>query len=269
MKKIGFSDSEKRLLVLLGCLLLLAGSYFFVFQKYSDKAAAVEEENKAAAATVQKLEMMVGRQKEVEQETADCMQAVEKVTAKYPSDITTEKAIATIQDIEEHSGAEVTTIDFNMNNLVGNLDELAGISTSAAADSTETESADGGATEAGAVPARPQAGYYASLTMNYEASYEQMKAMTAYIAGLADRTTVSEISASYDEATGKLAGMLTVHMYYLTDTGKECEAPAISGVQSGVSDIFHSGGVSAESFVPETISGGNGGDANGSEQETE
>ena len=265
MKKMKISDSEKRLLVLLGCLILLSGSYFLGFQKYSEKASEIEAENMTDSATLQQLQMMVGRKEEVEQETSDCKQAVEDIIAKYPSDMTTEKAISIIQKVEEDTGAHITAINFTMNNLVGSLDSLSGNTSSAQTQTetgsepesyddvsaeTDTQTTDVSVTQ---VTSGGQAGYYASLSMNYEAAYNEFKEMVSYINGLKDRCTVPEISAAYDDATGKLTGTITVNMYYLTETGREYEVPQISGIPSGVSNIFQSGGGGA---TPEVLEDG-------------
>lgn len=285
MNKIKISDSEKRLLVLLGCLILLSGSYFLVFQKYSTRAQEVETQNVTDAATVQRYEMMVSRREEVEKQTADAKQTVEDIKKEYPADVTTEKIITAIQDIENHTGVQMTAINFNNGNLVGRLSDLAASdNTAAATDSTETASDDAvvdgtsdveGTTDTqtaqtaeSPVSVDDPTGYYAEISMNYEASYADFKRMMSYINELEDRTTIPEVSASYDETTGKLTGVISIHMYYLSGAGREYEKPEINGISSGTSDIFRSGGGSAVRNTTDAVDSpdGNGGDADGEEK---
>lgn len=250
MKKIEISDSDKRLLIILLALVLIAGSYFLVFNNYTTKAAAVEKTNVTDREEVQKLESMAAREAEVRKETDEMNQHVEDILAKYPADVTTEKAIAVVKAMEESTGVKITQVSFLMDNLVVNLSAPAaaeeGVSSDTAADQTDTEDTDEADTAAAAEGTASMdmeegtVGYYAALTMNYEASYDDFKEMVTYIKSLEDRTTITGVASAYDNETGLLSGTVTVNMYYLTGTKKEYEAPWIDGIQKGVNNIFGS-----------------------------
>lgn len=217
MKKTKLSDSERRLLLIFLALLLLGGAYLLGFQRMVSQAKAIEEQNQADQATVNELEAMVGRQSQVEEETATLRQETADIMARYPSALPTEKVIFVIQSMENASGAHISNINFQMGTqLMGFTETLEG-------------------------QAEPPAGYYASVSMNYSASYEAMKRMVYYFNTLADRCTVPAISAAYDQETGLLTGMLTVNLYYLTNTGRPYEAPALGSYPSGVESIFGAG----------------------------
>ena len=265
MKKIEVSDSEKRLLFLLLALILIAGAYFLVFQRYTAKAAAMEETNDADRIEVQKLESMAEREDKVRQETDELNRHIEEIIAKYPADVTTEKAIAIVKDMEESTGIRITQANFLMDNPVMNLSNYAqsaeGVPTDASSENTDgtgntdnlentdganptdgTENTDtGGSAESAEVIKDDIVGYYAALTMNYEASYDDFKKMVAYIKTFEDRMTITAAMSSYDKETGLLSGTLTVNMYYLTGTGKEYEAPQVDGGNKGVNNLFGSG----------------------------
>ena len=251
MKKLKISDSEARLLCFLLALLFLAGSYFLVFNRCVTKASEIEASNEQKQTLINQLESMVNRQAEVEKETAEYNQQVEEIIAKYPSNLTTEKAIAIVQNIEDMTEMHVSNISFLMDNLLGDISTFG--STAVATGDTVT---DGTATDPAAVSQTPSGdtpiGYYASLSMNYEASYDSFKEMITYIYGLQDRMTIPAITAAYDNETGMISGVMTVDLYYLTNTGKEYEPPVVEGIQSGVSDIFRSGGVGIRNSERET-----------------
>ena len=237
MKKVKLSDSEIRLLLMLFVLIMLASAYFLSFQKNVTRAEEIEAQNVKDQQTVNTLEAMVGRQAEVEAQTEEYRQYVQDVIAKYPPDVTTEKAIVIIQELEQLSGVHVTNISFAMDNVIGNLATAVtgGTTTS---DGTE----DSGST--GPVIAT-HLGYYDTLAISYEAEYESLKDIVSYIAEQKDRATIPAITAAYDSETGNLSGVITLNMFYLTETGKEYEAPRITGIDKGVEDIFRSGGGSA------------------------
>ena len=254
MKKIEVSESDKRLLIILLALIFIAVSYFLVFNRYTAKAAEIEKTNETARQEVQRLESMAEREAEIRKETEELNQHVEDIIAKYPADVTTEKAIAVVKAMEDSTGVKITQTGFLMDNLVADLSELTSAEESVSADTADaqTDTADSSAddmdeadttADEGTVSADTTegvAGYYAALTMNYEASYDDFKKMAAYIRSLEDRTTITAVTSAYDSETGLLGGTVTVNMYYLAGTGKEYEAPQIDGIQKGVNNLFGS-----------------------------
>lgn len=243
MKKIKLSNSEVRLLLLLLALICFAGSYFLIFRKSVDKAAEIEALNEEMRVEVAELERMVGRQQDVETETAEKKQLIEDIIAKYPSYLTTEKTIAVVQDIEDKTGMHVSSISFLSDNAIGDIATL-----TASASTAETEE---GAVQA--VDSNGNVGYYTALSMNYDASYEEFKEMITYINNLKDRVTVSAISATYDNEINRISGVMTMNLYYLTNTGKEYKAPEISGIGSGTKNIFESNGVRTNSYLQSEV----------------
>lgn len=262
MNKIKISDSDKRLLIIFFAIVLLACSYFFVFNKGMNKASELEAQNAEDRAKVQQMQQMEASLPQVKEKIENMKQTQADIIAKYPSDMTTEKSIESLQDYEDHSSDfHITDITFAMRMpLVGAADTTAAGSSTDAADSS-TETADGAAdsaaddtsattdttadtqsTEDGtddvATDASVVAGYYASIGIRYEASYSGLKEMIAYVNEFKDRTTITQFSAAFDDATGKLTGEMTLNMYYITNTGKDYVPPVFDFMPKGVSNIF-------------------------------
>lgn len=216
-KKKKISDSELRLILLLLSVVLLAAAYFFVYDRNVKAAQELEDQNKIDSETVARLEAMVAVRAQVEAETEQLRQNINDIVAKYPADMTTEKAITVLQNIEDYTGMDVPNVSFLINNLVMNFtypSEETGV---------------------------PPSGYYASLSMNYTASYAHFKNMLAYIASLQDRMTAPVVSVTYDQVTDMVSGSITMNLFYLRDTGKEYVAPVIPGIDKGVESIFGAG----------------------------
>lgn len=215
MKKLGMTDSEKKLLLIVLALGMLACAYFFGFKKMMEQAASVETSNERDSATVSTLEGMVARQPQTVQETEGFKSYIASVIEKYPSDLPQEKTIYLVQQMEEMVGVDYASISFSMDNLL----------------MTFTGSKDGS----------DPVGYFATLSLPFEADYDQFKTLLQYTAEQKDRTTAPNISVSFDEATGLLNGTVSFRMYYLKNTGKEYEDFPDTGIESGVSNIFHTG----------------------------
>lgn len=263
MNKIKISDSDKRLLIIFFAIVILACSYFFIFNKGMTKASELEAQNEQDSAKVQQMQQMEASLPQVKENTENMKQTQADIIARYPSDMTTEKTIESLQDYEDHSSDfHITDITFAMRMpLVGAVDTTAADSstdetdssadtadgaadsaagdTSAAADTQSAgEKTDDAATDASADTVENVAGYYASIGIRYEASYNGLKEMIAYVNAFQDRTTITQFTAAFDDATGKLTGEMTLNMYYITNTGKEYVPPVFDFMPKGVSNIF-------------------------------
>ena len=267
MNKIKISDSDKRLLIIFFAVVLLACSYFFVFNKGMNKASELEAQNAEDRAKVQQMQQMEASLPQVKENIENMKQTQADIIAKYPSDMTTEKSIESLQDYEDHSSDfHITDITFAMRMpRVGAADTTAaGSSTDAADSSTETtdgaadsaaddtsattdttadtqsteDGTDDAATDASADTAGNVYGYYASIGIRYEASYSGLKELIAYVNEFKDRTTITQFTAAFDDATGKLTGEMTLNMYYIKNTGKDYVPPVFDFMPKGVSNIF-------------------------------
>lgn len=263
MNKIKISDSDKRLLIIFFAIVILACSYFFIFNKGMTKASELEAQNEQDSAKVQQMQQMEASLPQVKENIENMKQTQADIIAKYPSDMTTEKTIESLQDYEDHSSDfHITDITFAMRMpLVGAVDTTAagsstdetdssadtadGAADSAAGDTSataDTQSAgdgtDDAAADASADTVGNVAGYYASIGIRYEASYNGLKEMIAYVNAFQDRTTITQFTAAFDDATGKLTGEMTLNMYYITNTGKEYVPPVFDFMPKGVSNIF-------------------------------
>lgn len=264
MNKIKISDSDKRLLIIFFAIVILACSYFFIFNKGMTKASELEAQNEQDSAKVQQMQQMEASLPQVKENIENMKQTQADIIAKYPSDMTTEKTIESLQDYEDHSSDfHITDITFAMRmpfvgaadttaagSSADTADETTDGTTDSAADDTsattdttaDTQSTEDGtddaAADASADTAGDVAGYYASIGIRYEASYSGLKEMIAYVNAFQDRTTITQFTAAFDDATGKLTGEMTLNMYYITNTGKEYVPPVFDFMPKGVSNIF-------------------------------
>lgn len=263
MNKIKISDSDKRLLIIFFAIVILACSYFFIFNKGMTKASELEAQNEQDSAKVQQMQQMEASLPQVKENIENMKQTQADIIAKYPSDMTTEKTIESLQDYEDHSSDfHITDITFAMRMpLVGAVDTTAagsstdetdssadtadGVADSATGDTSATadnqsagDGTDDAAADASADTVGNVAGYYASIGIRYEASYNGLKEMIAYVNAFQDRTTITQFTAAFDDATGKLTGEMTLNMYYITNTGKEYVPPVFDFMPKGVSNIF-------------------------------
>lgn len=239
-KKRALTDSELRLILLLLAVLLLAAAYFLVYSKSVAAAQELEAQNAIDSATVKTLEAMIDRREQVEAETEALRQNVKDIVAKYPSDLTTEKAVVILQNMENTTGMEISSVSFLMGVLLMDF----------TIPSEETNV--------------PPTGYYSALSMSYTASYDGYKQLLDYMSRLEDRTIAPTVSATYDRVSDMVSGSITVNMYYLMDTGREYETPVVTGIDKGVESIFGAG----EGITEQTEDGEDAEDTENAEDQT-
>ncbi len=217
MKRLNVSDSELRLIIIFIAVCMLGAAYYFGFSSFNEKAKLVEESNVKDQQRITQLQSMAGRRVQIEEEIIKYNQLIEDTIAKYPVDVPTEKSIYLLQGIEDSTNAHFNAINFLMD--------------------TRLTALSGNVTDETAVVDGPVA-YYNTLTMAYDASYDDLKDMVDYIHDFDDRMTIPSITAAYDTETGNISGIINVRMYYLTETEKEYEEIPDTGIDHGVNNIF-------------------------------
>ena len=179
------------------------------------------------------LQSKIAREAAIRKETEELKEKEEELKEKYPKDMTEEKAMSIIRDIESKMDFKTTQIAFVKGNKAGQNAYAAQSSESGNSES-DTTSSENGAASAGT------AGKYMEVTIVYKASYKGLKKFNEYVNKYSDRMTIPSINATLDDATGKLAGTATVDMYYLPVDGKDYKAPTVNGVTDGTKNVFGS-----------------------------
>ena len=111
MNRIKISDSDKRLLLIFCAIVIVACSYFFIFSKGMSKAAKIEEQNTADQAKVQQMEQMEAGLPKVKENIQRMVKKQKTIISTYPSAMTTEKAIESLQAYEDNSSCLLYTSD--------------------------------------------------------------------------------------------------------------------------------------------------------------
>lgn len=246
MNKIKLSDSDKRLLIIFLAILMVVVSYFFLFTKSMSKASDIEDGNTKDKAQVQQMEQMEAALPQVRENMKNLKQKQADIIAKYPSDIKTEKVIWILQDIEDHNDYHISDIAFTMSNplqITPDVSDTTDTATDTSGTDTseaDTQSSDDGSDSGNGETAAANAvtGYYASIGVKYDATYEGLKDMLAYVNEYSDRITITDFSSSMDSETGRLTGDMTFNMYVIANTGKDYVEPKFDIMLKGVQNIF-------------------------------
>ena len=143
MNRIKISDSDKRLLLIFCAIVIVACSYFFIFSKGMSKAAKIEEQNTADQAKVQQMEQMEAGLPKVKENIQRMVKKQKTIISTYPSAMTTEKAIESLQVYEDNSSDfHITDITFTMNQPLAVDVQTDGTDTAAGTDASSTTAPD-------------------------------------------------------------------------------------------------------------------------------
>lgn len=246
MNKIKLSDSDKRLLIIFLAILMVTASYFFFFTRSMSKASDIEDGNTKDKTQVQQMEQMEAALPQLRENMKNLKQKQADIIAKYPSDIKTEKVIWILQDIEDHNDYHISDIAFAMYNPLQITPDVSDTTDTSADESssdtteetTNTETTDDSSTDTATNNVQAVTGYYASIGVKYDATYEGLKDMLAYVNEYSDRITITDFSSSVDSETGRLTGDMTFSMYVITNTGKDYVEPKFDMMLKGVQNIF-------------------------------
>jgi hypothetical protein len=246
MKGFKVSQQDKRLVMVLLSVAVLAAAYFLVFHREMQEAQKIEASNVTDSQRVDVLQNKAAGQEDIIAETEDFRQDITDMLEKYPADVTEEKAITILQDMERQQSTDfkVVQMGFVTDNPVGagaagteETDTTDTAAESAASSALSTDNAAGDSFDI-IENASQAAGGYLAVTVDYEASYQGLKQVAAAVHAYQDRMALSSITATYDSDTGKLSGTLALNMYYIRLAGKEYVTPQIDKISKGVTNLF-------------------------------
>lgn len=243
--QLPFRSPDNMMIVI--CLILFVILLFFC-GFLGVKTHALSESNTRLEQRVQKDTKLRKSESEYEAETEDLESETDRLINSYGAGNTPEKTIMFLSNLSSTSGLSVTSIEFgksenvtvdeNGKRLKGAAEAPDPTKSSASSDSDKKKNKD--KDDKSSKKGEKSNQYYLykyQVTFSYTGSYAQMKRAIEFIEDYGERTTVNDITSTYDETTNNLTGSMTLNMYTLSGTAQEYKAPSVSG-SLGNADIF-------------------------------
>jgi hypothetical protein len=159
---------------------------------------------------------------------------VAQMLTDFPSYLMIENEIMNVVDSEGVSKADIASVTVGDPTLI----EVASGTT------TDAATADGSTGEATTTVASTAAQQYSLFDMNtsisYTASYEGMKQLINFVAGDQDKHSVSTFTATLDNSTGYITGVMDYDAYFIFGQDKDYVSPDIPNFEHGTQNIFGS-----------------------------
>ncbi len=249
LKKI--SDHEIKLLLVFITLIIFVGSYQLGYQNYHKKAGSLKMENTNLKIQMNELETKEANRKNILNDTANMTAKVDSLLREFPSSLLQEKSTLFISELAHYSGLKISTISYDDSiifysetNMAGTAvngsdTAIAGNDSAAAGNDITTAEADTiGLSATEQSEAAALTGYKTAVTIAYQTTYGGLKKSIRYINDYKERMNIMNLTASFDNTTGNLTGIMTIELYAVSGGGRVPEEPVINGVQLGTDNIF-------------------------------
>ncbi len=252
--KLKISERELRLLLLLIALVVFAGAYFLVYLKNTEKTNVLKQENETLENRITILNEKMSKQEDVLADTKAKQDRVDFIMEQLPEQMTQEKIIMILDQMEKTSGVHIGSIAFDMNQsllaqevLIQSNDPLTEYfdtvndileTTGNSIEDTGLTSAD----EAASSESVPDTGAYVGLVsfvqITFEGTYKEVKDAIDYIYFYDDKMSLQTISTIADQENNLLVGTMQLGIYSMTGSRKEYVPPVIDGVDGKGGNIF-------------------------------
>lgn len=240
--------NQKKAILIISGILLLVCTFFFIWQPNSDKILQMEKETAQYESQINFLSTLQVRVNQLKDVAADYQKQTKAFTDTFPSKMTQPKAIYNVYQMMKSTGIRVTAISpgeeqvFLRDGVASGMlaDDENAAAASAASDSTATapDSEDIEKFPETEVTINRMVGKVTSYQLSISGSLKQVNAALDWIADNKEKMSVSDISLTFDSATGKLSGSLNVNYFALNGNGKTFTEPDIHDITIGTKNIF-------------------------------
>ena len=221
------TDRDKKILCVVGAAIIIFCAYYFgcriLINKTQETTETISTLNKEHNA----LNLMLANAKKYSTDTESYNSKYDEILNKYDSGNTQEYSIMLLKEIEDRTGAWISQAGLAQTEEIYTFGEV----------TTSNPYAE----EGSKVYHSDYVGNKTTLTLTYQATYDQFKDMINYINGYKYKFTIDSISMSYTAETDCVSGSLVLTQYAITGGDRKFNNVNITNVLNGTDNIFHSG----------------------------
>jgi len=218
------SEKDKKLLLILLAFAILACAYYFGYKNLTDLTQKYDQE----ASVLRKKQIdLVQKNSNREKYVADTkndQNTYSIIFSNYSNGTSQDSSLAFINKLEMITGSWIksaTLSDSSMIYTFGNVN-----SSNPSTSGTKVYSSD-------------MQGYKTTLTLTYEAKYDQWKNLIKFVNNYYSKNSIDSVAMSYNAVTGLVSGTMTLSTYAITGSQRPFTAPKIDS-PTGTNNIFSS-----------------------------
>lgn len=238
------SERDLKALFALGIVVMFAVAYFIGFHLLLEETRGIQLENSELEVRLANLQQKEQEKLETIEMTEEYNQKIDEIVARYPSKVTTEKIIYDLDSLKSNLGKlKYNAVTMEMNQLFYPVAKA--VTSEETMDDTTTNITDNtigtnqvDSTEAGYANGVVTV-YKSKVTAHVEnLSYTALKTLIDEVNQYGGCLSLDSINVMYSKETGLLEGEIVFNFYALEGSTNEYKAPNITGVSSGLTNIF-------------------------------
>ncbi len=243
-KKLGLnmeiSERDKKLLWILASVLIVFIGYYFGFNKLSASADNYETQLTQAHKKYDDLSAKYAKKDTYLNDTEDFKNKYNTVIANYQNGTSQDTSLVFLNDVEKITGGWIKSTAFTD---VSSIYKFGAVTSTNPAKSGES------------VYSTDFEGYKTTLTLSYEAKYDDFKQLISFLNNYYSKVTIDSINMAYNQEDNTVSGSMVVSSYCITGSSRPFAFPEID-TQKGTNNLFYSA-----VFLPNIV--GNKEDSNG------
>ena len=238
------SQKDAKLLILLFCVLLLAASYFFGYKKYSELTDELNVKTQLLTTQYETLADSNQNRQEYTDKIQENKDKIAAIVAKYPSEVKNQDELYLSSIIEKKCGVWINNFNFSEPAIVYTPQEMVEegttVNTDGASDTTQADPSKDSGAEESKVETNELGfiGYKNTTQLSFQADYDQMKKLIAFINDYEYRKSIGAINLAVDSTTGLLTGTLEYHSYSMVGLEATYTPLTIPSQPTGIKNIF-------------------------------
>ena len=220
------TDRDKKLLCVLGAVLIIFCAYYFGFRTLSNKNDELDSQISDLNVENNSLKLMKANAKKYTEDTVVYDEMYTSILDKYDTGYSQEASILFLKEIEDRTGAWINQAGMAQTENIYTFGEVV----------TSNPYIE----EGSQVYHSDYTGHKTTLTLTYQATYEQFKDMLTFINSYKYKCTIDSLSMSYTAETDTVSGSLTLTQYAIAGGDRIHNNVNIGPILYGTDNIFAS-----------------------------
>ena len=219
------TDRDKKLLYIVAGLLLVFCAYFFGFRNLSSKNEDLESELSKKNTVYNNLRVMAMKKADYLEDTEKFNNEYTTLLSRFDSGYSQEYSIMFLKELEDNTGCWLSQVGLAQTQKIYDFGNTVS--------SNPTGSGNAGY-------ATDYKGYSTTLTLTYQASYDEFKDLINYLNTYKYKCVINSVSSSYNAESDTVSGSLVITQYAITGGDREFYGAYIDNYLNGTDNIFDS-----------------------------
>lgn len=221
---IKLSNRDKMIIWVVASVAIILLAYFFGYTKIMEQVDMYQAKLNTAQSRYRELYDKNQNKENYLNDTAMYKSRYNSILSGYENGASQDNSLMFLRDLEKTTGSWIKSTTFATTSPIHTFGAISSTNPSMAG--TKAYNSD-------------MIGYKTTLTLSYEAQYNDFKDLLTYINNYYSKNTIDSISMAYDEDDDIVSGTMTVSTYCITGSSRAFSTPKID-LPVGTKNIFFS-----------------------------